>query len=49
MSSVAVVVSGFPRRSETFMLGELLALEASGTLAAVFATKSVKRASATGH
>jgi glycosyltransferase involved in cell wall biosynthesis len=36
---LAVVVSGFPRRSETFMLGELLALEASGALAAVFATK----------
>jgi glycosyltransferase involved in cell wall biosynthesis len=36
---VAVIVSGFPRRSETFMLGELLALAASGTLAAVFATK----------
>ena len=36
---VAVIVSGFPRRSETFMLGELLALEASGALAAVFATK----------
>ena len=36
---VAVIVSGFPRRSETFMLGELLALQASGTLAAVFATK----------
>jgi glycosyltransferase involved in cell wall biosynthesis len=38
-SQVAVIVSGFPRRSETFMLGELLALEASGALAAVFATK----------
>ena len=38
-SSIAVVVSGFPRRSETFMLGELLALEARGSLAAVFATK----------
>ena len=36
---VAVIVSGFPRRSETFMLGELLALEAAGVLAAVFATK----------
>lgn len=36
---VAVVVSGFPRRSETFLLGELLALEATGVLAAVFATK----------
>ena len=37
---VAVVVSGFPRRSETFMLGELLALEATGALTAVFATKT---------
>ena len=39
-AQVAVIVSGFPRRSETFMLGELLALEASGALAAVFATKA---------
>lgn len=39
-SRVAVIVSGFPRRSETFMLGELLALEASGALAAVLATKA---------
>lgn len=39
-SQVAVIVSGFPRRSETFMLGELLALEAGGTLAAIFATKT---------
>jgi glycosyltransferase involved in cell wall biosynthesis len=38
-SQVAVIVSGFPRRSETFMLGELLALEATGALAAIFATK----------
>ena len=38
-AQVAVIVSGFPRRSETFMLAELLALEASGALAAVFATK----------
>jgi glycosyltransferase involved in cell wall biosynthesis len=35
----AVIVSGFPRRSETFALGELLALEERGALAAVFATK----------
>jgi glycosyltransferase involved in cell wall biosynthesis len=35
----AVVVSGFPRRSETFALGELLALEERGALAAIFATK----------
>ena len=39
-AQVAVIVSGFPRRSETFMLGELLALEASGALAAVLATKA---------
>src|ERR1700749_2043748 len=32
-------MSGFPRRSETFALGELLALEERGALAAVFATK----------
>jgi glycosyltransferase involved in cell wall biosynthesis len=32
-------LSGFPRRSETFALGELLALEERGALAAVFATK----------
>lgn len=37
---VAVVVSGFPRRSETFMLGELLALASRDQLAAVFATKA---------
>ncbi len=36
---IAVVVSGFPRRSETFALSELMALETAGTLAAVFATK----------
>ncbi len=36
---IAVVMSGFPRRSETFALGELLALEERGALAAVFATK----------
>ncbi|GAB4424702.1 MAG: glycosyltransferase family 4 protein [Anaerolineae bacterium] len=36
---IALVVSGFPRRSETFALNELLALEARGMLAAVFATK----------
>jgi glycosyltransferase involved in cell wall biosynthesis len=32
-------MSGFPRRSETFALNELLALESRGALAAVFATK----------
>ena len=36
---IVMVVSGFPRRSETFALNELLALEARGALAAVFATK----------
>ena len=36
---IAVVTSGFPRRSETFLLNELLALDARGTLAAIFATK----------
>ena len=36
---IAVVTSGFPRCSETFALGELLALEESGALAAIFATK----------
>ena len=36
---IAVVTSGFPRRSETFLLNELLALDARGALAAVFATK----------
>jgi glycosyltransferase involved in cell wall biosynthesis len=36
---IVMVVSGFPRRSETFALGELLALEARGALAALFATK----------
>jgi glycosyltransferase involved in cell wall biosynthesis len=37
---VAVVVSGFPRRSETFALHELLALDSAGMLGPVFATKS---------
>lgn len=36
---VAVVVSGWPRLSETFALNELLALHRAGMLAAVFATK----------
>jgi glycosyltransferase involved in cell wall biosynthesis len=36
---VAMIVSGFPRRSETFALNELLALEERGALAGVFATK----------
>jgi glycosyltransferase involved in cell wall biosynthesis len=36
---LAIVVSGFPRRSETFALNELLALNACGLLGPVFATK----------
>jgi glycosyltransferase involved in cell wall biosynthesis len=36
---IALVLSGFPRRSETFALTEALALEARGLLAAIFATK----------
>jgi glycosyltransferase involved in cell wall biosynthesis len=36
---LAVITSGFPRRSETFLLNELLALDAAGALAAVFATR----------
>jgi glycosyltransferase involved in cell wall biosynthesis len=38
-ATLAVVVSGFPRRSETFALNELLALDAAGMLGSVFATK----------
>ena len=37
---LAVVVSGFPRRSETFAIYELLALEARGMIAGIFATKA---------
>jgi glycosyltransferase involved in cell wall biosynthesis len=36
---IAVVVSGFPRRSETFAVNELLALAKRDALAAIFATK----------
>lgn len=36
---IAVVVSGFPRRSETFAVNELLALDKRDALAAIFATK----------
>lgn len=36
---IAVIVSGFPRTSETFAVNELLALAERGVLAAVFATK----------
>lgn len=37
---LAVVVSGFPRRSETFAVNELLALESRGLLGAIVATKA---------
>ncbi len=37
---IAVVVSGWPRLSETFALNELLALRRNGMLAAIFATKA---------
>jgi glycosyltransferase involved in cell wall biosynthesis len=36
---IAVVMSGFPRRSETFATNELLALADRGALAGIFATK----------
>ena len=36
---IAVVVSGFPRRSETFAVNELLALAERDALVAIFATK----------
>ncbi|RMH02153.1 MAG: colanic acid biosynthesis glycosyltransferase WcaL [Chloroflexi bacterium] len=36
---LVLILSGFPRRSETFALNEALALQASGLLAAIFATK----------
>lgn len=36
---IAVIVSGWPRLSESFALNELLALRAAGMLVAVFATK----------
>lgn len=38
---LATVLSGFPRRSETFALAELPALEADGMAGAIFATKPV--------
>jgi glycosyltransferase involved in cell wall biosynthesis len=37
---LAVVMSGFPRTSETFALGELVALAREGMLVRVYATKS---------
>lgn len=36
---IAVVVSGWPRLSESFAVNELLALESAGMLAGIFATK----------
>jgi glycosyltransferase involved in cell wall biosynthesis len=36
---IVMILSGFPRRSETFALNEILALEQRGALAAIFATK----------
>jgi glycosyltransferase involved in cell wall biosynthesis len=36
---LVMLMSGFPRRSETFALNELLALDGAGCLEAVFATK----------
>ncbi len=38
-NGIVMITSGFPRLSETFALNELLALEARGLLAAIFATK----------
>lgn len=37
---IVMVLSGFPRRSETFALNEIWALERRGALAAIFATKA---------
>jgi glycosyltransferase involved in cell wall biosynthesis len=37
---IAMVLSGFPRHSETFALNEIWALEQRGVLAAIFATKA---------
>jgi glycosyltransferase involved in cell wall biosynthesis len=37
--NLVMLMSGFPRRSETFALNELLALDRAGCLEAVFATK----------
>jgi glycosyltransferase involved in cell wall biosynthesis len=37
---IVMILSGFPRRSETFALNEILALEQRGALAAIFATKA---------
>jgi glycosyltransferase involved in cell wall biosynthesis len=37
---IVMVLSGFPRRSETFALNEIWALEKRGVLAGIFATKT---------
>src|SRR5579862_3248161 len=37
---IVMILSGFPRRSETFALNEVLALEQRGVLAGIFATKA---------
>ena len=37
---IVMLLSGFPRRSETFALNEVWALEQHGALAAIFATKA---------
>ena len=37
---LAVVVSGFPRTSETFAVAELVALSRAGMLAGLYATKA---------
>lgn len=39
-SGIVLILSGFPRRSETFALQEALALHRRGLLAAIFATKA---------
>ena len=37
---LAVVMSGFPRTSETFAVGELVAMARAGMLARLYATKA---------
>jgi glycosyltransferase involved in cell wall biosynthesis len=39
-SGIVMILSGFPRHSETFAINEILALEQRGALAAIFATKA---------
>lgn len=46
---LAVVTSGFPRRSETFALNELAALDAAGHLAVVIATRPGEAADVQPH